>query len=63
MSLSSDGEPLIDTDDTRENRIPLDVTIPMTRETALKLFNFENKEDVELKYAKDYLESMQKVGR
>ena len=56
LSLSADGEPLIDTDFTRENRIPLDVTIPMTKEAALKLFSFEREEDPELEYAMEYLE-------
>lgn len=57
LSLSADGEPLIDTDYTRENRIPLDVTIPMTKETALRLFSLESDEDVELGYAMEYLQN------
>lgn len=57
LSLSSDNEPLIDTDDTRENRIPLDVTIPMTKERALKMFSFFEDSDVELEYAVEYLEN------
>ena len=39
--------PLIDTDTTRENRTPLNVTIPLTKERALA--------DVELDYAVEYL--------
>ncbi len=39
--------PLIDTDTTRENRIPLHVTIPLTKERAVA--------DVELDYAVEYL--------
>lgn len=57
LSLSSDSEPLIDTDHTRENRIPLDVTIPITRERALKLFSFDEN-DPELEYAIEYLENL-----
>ncbi|MDE6023851.1 MAG: hypothetical protein K2G45_00160 [Lachnospiraceae bacterium] len=56
LSLSSDSEPLIDTDHTRKNRIPLDVTIPMTKESALKIFSFEEEIDYELEYAMEYLE-------
>ncbi|MDE7362209.1 MAG: hypothetical protein K2N38_09780 [Oscillospiraceae bacterium] len=57
LSLSSDSVPLIDTDHTRENRIPLDVTIPLTRERALKLFSFDES-DLELEYAMEYLENL-----
>lgn len=56
LSLSSDVKPFIDTDNTRENRIPIDVTVPMTKETALKLFSFEEC-DPELEYAMEYLEN------
>lgn len=67
LSLSEDHIPFIDTDDTRENRIPLDVTIPMTKETALTIFNYKNAllheigeletlPDPELDYAMNYLE-------
>ncbi|MCR5098811.1 MAG: hypothetical protein K6B14_07685 [Lachnospiraceae bacterium] len=56
LTLSSDNEPLIDTDYTRENRIPLDVQIPMTKEFALELFDTNrlmSAQDIdpELKYA------------
>ncbi len=66
LSLSSDGVPLIDTDSTRESRIPLDVTIPMTKEFALKLFS-DDKTDYELEYAMNWLrkvnaESFQSVS-
>ena len=54
LSLSSDAVPLIDTDQTRANRIPLDVTIPMTKEFALKLFS-DDKTDYELEYAMNWL--------
>lgn len=58
--------PLIDTDYTRENRIPLDVAIPLTRERALKMFDYEaavlyqigqreDLADVELDYVVKYL--------
>lgn len=56
LSLSADAEPLIDTDDTRENRIPLDVTIPMTKERAMKMLSFVDNSDEELAYAVAYLE-------
>ncbi|MBR4224123.1 MAG: hypothetical protein IKR73_04880 [Oscillospiraceae bacterium] len=56
LSLSADAEPLIDTDDTRENRIPLDVTIPMTKERAMKMLSFVDNSDEELSYAVAYLE-------
>ena len=61
LSLSSEAEPLIDTDYTRENRIPLEVTIPMTMEMALKMFdvmqNYPDLQDYELEYAVKYLEN------
>lgn len=57
LSLSADGEPLIDTDHTRENRIPLDVTIPMTKERALEMFTFDEN-DPELDFAIDYLKKL-----
>ncbi len=67
LSLSEDNVPLIDTDDTRENRVPLDVTIPLTKEMALTIFNYKNAllhetsqldslPDPELEYAMKYLE-------
>ena len=53
---------MIDTDDTRENRIPLDVTIPMTKERALEMFSFFDADDPELEYAVQYLETQDKTG-
>ena len=47
--------PLIDTDNTRENNIPLDVKIPITRENAEEIFGDNNK-DIELEYAIEYLQ-------
>jgi hypothetical protein len=66
LSLSDEQVPLIDTDYSRENRIPLDVAIPLTRERALKMFDYEaavlyqigqreDLADVELDYAVEYL--------
>ena len=71
LSLSEDHVPLIDTDNTRENRIPLDVTIPMTKEMALTIFDYKNAilhemgqleklPDAELAYALEYLEKNNK---
>ena len=59
LTLSSEGVPLIDTDQTRENRIPLEVKIPMTKEFALKLCDF-GAGDVQLEYAADYLAATKK---
>ena len=61
LSLSEEGVTLIDTDETRENRIPLEAVIPMTEERALQLFNYRkvldfNFDDTELEYAVRYLE-------
>lgn len=58
LTLSMENVPLIDTDHTRENRIPLDVKIPMTKEFALRLFAFESTDtDAELEYAVKYIEN------
>jgi len=60
LSLDENALPLIDTDDTRTNNIPLDVTIPITRESALQMFSDEDeteKEDYELIYAMEYLKT------
>lgn len=54
LSLAENGTPLIDTDYTRENNIPIDVKIPITRENAKVIFGEMNR-DFELEYAKDYL--------
>ena len=68
LSLSEAGEPFIDTDYTRENKIPLDVVIPITSENAKTIFSIDNydresmekgkivfERDVELEYAVRYL--------
>ena len=68
LSLSEDGEPFIDTDHTRENKISLDVAIPITSENAKTIFSIDNydseamekgkivfERDVELEYAVGYL--------
>ncbi|MBR1898342.1 MAG: hypothetical protein IJ825_05625 [Oscillospiraceae bacterium] len=56
LSLGEDGRPLIDTDAGRENRIPLDVVIPVDREAALQIFDPEAwDKDYELDYAAAYL--------
>ena len=47
-----------DTDYTRENRIALDINIPITKENALRLFSMDG-EDIELEYAVHYLEESQ----
>lgn len=61
LSLSSDAEPLIDTDHSRVNRVPLEVTIPMTKEMALEMFdvekNFPDLQDHELEYAVEFIEN------
>ena len=54
LSLAENGTPLIDTDYTRENNIPIDVKIPITQENAKVIFAHNNI-DFELEYAKDYL--------
>ena len=57
LTLSSEGVPLIDTDNTRQTRIPLEEKIPMTKELALKMCTFEdNIEDPLLDYVVKYLE-------
>lgn len=69
LSLSAEAGPLIDTDCTRENRIPLDVTIPLTKEMALEMFDMKGTfspdgmfipeySDKELDYAVEYLRNM-----
>ena len=52
---------MIDTDYTRENRIPLDVEIPITEEAALEIFSLEDT-DYELDYAVKYLEENELNG-
>lgn len=55
LTLSSENLPLIDTDQTREGRIPLEAKIPMTKEFVLKTCDWNSKEDPQLDYAADYL--------
>ncbi|MBQ0027033.1 MAG: hypothetical protein KBS96_00375 [Lachnospiraceae bacterium] len=58
LSLSEDGIPLIDTDASRENNIPIDVYVPITSENIDDLFSLEEEyKDVELEYAIQYLEN------
>lgn len=55
LCLSENGTSLIDTDDTMENNIPLDLKIPITKENAEKIFGEDNK-DIELEHAIEYLQ-------
>lgn len=71
LTLGEDGKPLIDPDKERENRIPLDVSIPITKEYVESVFNTDTIDrynkfgedaakddyiDYELQYAIDFLE-------
>ncbi len=56
LSLDANAYPLIDTDASRANRIPLDVKIPMTKELALNIFS-DSQIDYELEYVMDYISS------
>ena len=51
--LDKDANPYIDIDYTRKSRTPLDIKIPLTKESALKIFD---NEDHELEWAMNYLE-------
>ena len=55
LTLSSENVPLIDTDQTREGRIPLEAKIPITKEFVLKTCDWNSEEDPQLDYAADYL--------
>ena len=58
--LDENSQPLIDTDESRENRIPLDHVIPVDKNAALRIFNPESDDDTddyELDYAMQYLQS------
>lgn len=55
IELDENNVPLIDTDNSRKSRIPLDVVIPITSESAKIIFN-DHTADYELDYAVDYLE-------
>ena len=52
LILNQDGVPSIDTTDERISRNPVDIKIPLDKESALKLFSGE---DYELEWAIDYL--------
>lgn len=52
LILDENGNPNIDLDETRQSRTPVDVKIPLDRESALKIFNGE---DYELNWAVEYL--------
>lgn len=53
----TDGRRFIDTDETRECTIPLDVKIPVTLETLQKIYSNNEASDFILDYALDYLKS------
>ena len=57
--LGEDNLPMIDTDASRENRIPLDHVIPVDKDAALRIFDRESDgdDDYELEYAIQYLQS------
>lgn len=55
LTLGEDNLPLIDTDASRECRIPLDVRIPVDKEAALKIFEYEG--DYELDFAMAYFDT------
>ena len=58
--LGEDNLPMIDTDASRENRIPLDYVIPVDKDAALRIFDQESDDDTddyELEYAMQYLQS------
>ena len=57
LTLGEDSLPLIDTDASRECRVPLDVQIPVDKEAALKIFS-ENSEDHELDFAMEYFDKV-----
>jgi C-terminal processing protease CtpA/Prc len=49
-AIDSDGNPMIDTGVDRESRIDLDITIPVTYDAALRIFD-DVDDDYELEYA------------
>ena len=56
LTLGEDAKPMIDTDASRENRIPLDAVIPVDKKAALRIFDTEAQDDdYELEYVMDYL--------
>lgn len=54
LILDEEGNPNIDIDETKVSRNPVDIKIPLTKESALKIFNGE---DYEIEWAVDYLNS------
>lgn len=52
LVLDQDGNPNIDSNETRESRNPVDIKIPLDKEAALKIFNGV---DYELEWAINYL--------
>lgn len=54
LILDEEGNPNIDIDETKVSRNPVDIKIPLTKESALKIFNGE---DYEIEWAIDYLNS------
>ena len=54
LILDEEGKPNIDIDSTKVSRNPVDIKIPLTKESALKIFNGE---DYEIEWAIDYLNS------
>lgn len=53
LTLSENGEPLIDTDFSRETNIPLNVKIPMDEKAVPMVFDSEV--DYELAYILEYM--------
>lgn len=54
--VDGNGVPIIDTDVSRETRIPLDVKIPVDASAIQKIYS-ENPQDHELEYAMEWIES------
>lgn len=57
IELDENNVPLIDTDASRESRIPLDIVIPITAESSVKVFS-DHLSDHELEYAVNYLSKL-----
>lgn len=54
LDMDQNGKPVIDTDTTRQTRIPLEVEIPLD-ETAIETIYSEDSKDYELEYAIQWL--------
>ena len=54
LVLDENGNPNIDIDETRISRNPIDIKIPLNKESAIKIFNSI---DYELEWAIEYLNS------